>query len=63
MYVCVCMYVCMYVCTTMYVCMYVCMERRLIDYGDHKTKVRVSFIVLGTKNKTLITLWGLAKRF
>ena len=56
--VCVCVYVFMYVCTyvcTMCVGMCVCvdgwMDWRLIDCGDLKTKVRVSFVPQAT-------LWG-----
>ena len=30
------------------VCVCVCLDKRLIDCGDLKTKVRVSFIVLAT---------------
>ena len=30
------------------VCLCVCLDKRLIDCGDLKTKVRVSFIVLAT---------------
>ena len=59
------MHACMYVC--MYVCMYERMEKRLIDDGDLKTKARVSGLgsgnIMGTKNKTLVTLWGLVKHF
>ena len=63
----VCMYVCMYKCmhsgicvcmryvrtyVCMYVCIfYVCIDMHLIDSGDLKTKVRVSFIVMET-------IWG-----
>ena len=66
MYVCmsVCLSVCMYACVSvcmsvcvsvcLYVCMYVCtyerMDKRLIDDGDLKIKVRVSIVQA--------TFWG-----
>ena len=53
---CVCVYVCMYVCmyASLHACMHACVDSGLVDSGDLKTKVMVSFIVLAT-------LWRLEK--